>query len=227
MEFLINIIYKVLTCCLLSNVLLSCGSLDAYQKSICNRFSGEVPGIETKLCLDGFYVHYYPQNAYGKKYADVVIFYSDGGYITFRIEGDTDENIKSNLMNYAKGYGYSEKKQQWTDSFGVYELQNDTIHSSFLSPNNFVFLPSSMSLYWWMRRDNYYILNKKQVVRYAYADMIRISAEKIVDCDEVFTFIPFKELPSSDMRMKTKRFLWSNEDEWKKYKASKRKNNSN
>ena len=207
----LQIVFFLFVCSLF---LKSCNTLDGYQRSVGNRFSGKNTGLENKIRLDGFYVNY----SKTKNYADVLLFYPDGGHVSFSVEGENDDEIRNVILDYAKAYGYNNKTKRWEDYFGVYEYQNDTIESCFYTPNKFHFLPSSLSFYWWMRRSKFCIVNDELIKMYADAQLVRLNEEDFSICEKLYHFVPFADMPSSDMRMKRKRWLWANEDAWKEYK---------
>ena len=173
------------------------------------KYSAHGVNLENKIRLDGIFI--------SDDSCDAFVFFPDGGCSELHLKTELPtyhetfihlEKIKENMKEGLPRYLY--KKEKWGWSFGVFEERHDTIKAQFYT-DAFVFFVNQWN---YVRNVSLVIRDEKRLDLISDEGFRLISNRK----SSTFHFVACSNMPTSDAKIKRKKWLWKSEDDWRAYK---------
>lgn len=158
--------------------------------------------IDTLININGYYAGVADDSTY-IRYLAPFLFFKDGGFVKFRFE---DEYL------YLKKKNLDLSNKQMSSFTGSYAIKGDTIICD-------VYCLYLMSWEIWQRY-KFKIIDRNTLMRCELAYISKTDSTIYKGDGKVYTFIPATGLPSFDIDIKRKKWMWENKEEWKRYKKS-------
>ena len=197
-----------------STMLLSC-SFGNYIKSISDiKYQDPAQFRHDGIRTDGYYIAEDLENSP----EEILFFFEDGGYMTsfnylkYHHVGIQDVNWDK-LYKY---YGYSKTNNQWNWDFGVYAKQGNIIEANRYEPYYFVLKP--LYFYWMLTKSKYRLIDSDTIEMVYHVSMIHDEELKemydtigVLSDPRRYHFVKSDHLPSSYMKYRKLKWMWSDE----------------
>ncbi len=206
-----------------STMLISC-SFGNYIKTISDiKYQDPEQFRHDRIRTDGYYIAEDLENSP----EEILFFFEDGGYMTsfnylkYHHVGIQDVNWDK-LYKY---YGYSKTSNQWNWDFGVYAKHGDIIEANRYEPYYFVIKP--LYFYWMLTKSKYRLIDSDTIEMVNHVSMIHGEELKemhdtigVLSCPRRYHFVKSDHLPSSKMKYRKLKWMWSDENAREKYLKS-------
>jgi len=166
------------------------------------KWTGKDTGISNKIRVDGFYADSCSN--------EILIFFEDGTSAKCWTECIDFEKMKTDLASQLYDNGY--KKGKWGYEIGIYEMRNDTIVANYYYSDFFMFC----NLWRYMTKIEYKIENSNSIRVISQKGFGRADFE-----GSTFKFHHSNIMPSSNNKMKNKKWLWKDIDTWREFNKNK------
>ena len=187
-----------------------------------NRFEGKKTGIEKLLSIDGYYQSWEEKGIdYKTGKRDTfflnVLFYNDGTllYNFFKphdYEGNTDMYLKQVAKKWKEDPYYV------AFDWGSYILSNDTIKAQYISNAHHAYLAP-----WDAEEQWFKIIDKKTIKPIYFRLLDKMNDDQVkdfknkVEASKELIFQQVDTIPPPYCWLKEEKWLWRNEEDWKKY----------
>lgn len=203
-----------------STMLISC-SFGNYIKTISDiKYQDPEQFRHDRIRTDGYYIAEDLENSP----EEILFFFEDGGYMTsFNYLRYHHVEIKDvNWDKLYKYYGYSKTSNQWNWDFGVYAKHGDIIEANRYEPYYFVIKP--LYFYWMLTKSKYRLIDSDTIEMVYHVSMIHGEELKemhdtigVLSCPRRYHFVKSDHLPSSKMKYRKLKWMWSDENAREKY----------
>jgi len=177
------------------------------------KLEGHNTDIRNFLEINGYYL--------SPKFIDyALLFFEDGSITTITFIENATDSMKFNHLSQSILYWGKHHGSHW----GVYKIDKDTlVIQSFVLGNWFNnFIGNGYQGIW----ESKYQIIDRQTLKLIYSkSLLKIYQEyeynknpyAVSEKNFIYKFVPAKELPSSDCRLKEEKWIWRNEEDWKAY----------
>ena len=189
-----------------------------------NRFEGKKTGIREKLNIDGYYqywrqedIEFNPQTKQTDTFFYNLIFYEDGTYLyNFSSFHDYPQNPNEYLKQVAK----NGKTDRFYVSFywGIYKIVNDTIVAQCIDNVSGAYLAP------WHAGETWFKIINRNTLQCLYdRDFRKMSSDDILEREKAIAnssfaiYHPAAIIPIPYTWLKKEKWLWTNEEDWKRY----------
>ena len=163
------------------------------------KWTGQNTGISNKIRIDGFYTDSCSN--------EILIFFEDGTCAKCWADNADIGVMETDLASQIRCEGY--KKGKWGYEIGVYEMRNNTIVANYYYSDFYMFI----NLWRYMTRIEYKIEGASSIRAIKQEGFGRIGIE-----GTTFVFYHSDVMPSSDNKMKKKKWMWKDTNTWREWK---------
>lgn len=177
------------------------------------KWTGNGIGAERKMRMDGFYIDSCSNYC--------LIFFADGTCAECYIKGLNLEQMQKDLAACVYWTGY--KRGRWGYNVGVYEVEDSLIYANYYYSDFFMFC----NLWRDMTKVVYRVEDANTITLIDKCDY-DILSNKAYKRDTVvkYQFYHSDVMPFSHNKMKKKKWMWSDQEAWRKYRQEYRHRNS-
>jgi len=189
-----------------------------------NRFEGKNTGIREKLNIDGYYQFWEkdfteinPQTKQKDTFFYNLILYEDGTYLS---NFHSVHNYPEKLDEYLKQVAKNGKGDPFYIGFywGIYKIIHDTIMVQFINNSSGAYLAP-----WYAGEATFKIIDRNTVQLLYNKDFKKMSRDdsiaraRFVANSSLAIYHPSEILPPPYAWLKKEKWLWANEEDWKRY----------
>lgn len=162
----------------------------------CNKLEGTNTNIRDLINIDGNYPG--------------IMFFDDGSFVfNVLFQADATENlISENMSAYLHSWIDDKGMMQWSDYWGAYRIEGDTIIAHVVQPG--IFWRG-----WEFNEFRYKIIDRNTIKAFYFSvSPTAGSGERI---NHTYKFAPCDSLPHENNLLKKYKWFWRNESDWKVY----------
>lgn len=184
--------------------------LKTYLKQNADIKWGDLNG-SLNIRTDGFYL--------SEDSLSGLIFYDDGTFVDFIVGGLSIDSLRMDMTKVLKLYHYLNRGDWGWQKVGVMKKIKDTLEVNYY-PVDVIFFRK----YWRYANKKKYYIKDSTTLQIAESRMLGKGFSHIPSKGSFFTFnfIPANNIPVPNARLKTQRWLWRHETDWKNYMEKKK-----